>query len=69
MSAAAKALALIAAVAAIAGCDKSPPPPDNNMAAIDNIAATPTDIDTLPPDESVAPAEEPTTNDTPANGY
>jgi predicted small lipoprotein YifL len=51
-----KALIVLIAAAALAACGK--PASEYNVAS-DNQAATPTDIDTLPPDESSAtPSDE-----------
>jgi hypothetical protein len=51
-----KLLILLALLPAIAGCHKeqAQQTPDPNIVGIDNDAGTPTDVDTLPPDESSA---------------
>jgi hypothetical protein len=72
MSAAARVLALLA-LCASASCGK--PAADADDAAIDNVGVVengpgPTDIDTLPPDESSAPpADEADASETAVNGY
>jgi hypothetical protein len=43
---------LVLVAASLGACSK--PQPDANNVAIDNGAATPTDVETLPPDESSA---------------